>query len=223
MEHPSYEMRRRQLLARLVRQKNGAVVDAMEALEGGKRLFSYGVSLPTLKTIVRSYPADNDFADYLFHTDVRELKLAAVYLADGPGMTAGRMEAWKSAFVTFEIAVNCASALFWQSPDAYATAVRWLEADPDPVTVRAAFIMLARGVANDRIAADVRSCDELLRVSANRFFPDRTTVAEGIGNLFERLVRKNGENRERIVRFLRQKEREGSAMAAALLEEVAYW
>ncbi len=223
MEQPSYEMRRQQLLSRLIRQKNGAVVDAMESLSGESGLLSYGVSLPTLKTIVLSYPKDHAFADYLFHTDIRELKLSAVYLSEGLKVTSSQMDSWKLDFVTFEIAVLCGSALFWQSPDAYETALRWISTESDAVVLRTSLIILSRLVSEGRLSSEKDRCLFLLDQISALFHREEGVILMGLSSLLEWLVRKNGSNRELINCFLQSRSSTGSSLADSLLEEISYW
>lgn len=72
-----------ELLGRLRREMNGAVADSMR-VRGRPYGLNYGVSLPTIRAIARSCPPDHAFARYLFLQDVRELRLAALTLAE-PG------------------------------------------------------------------------------------------------------------------------------------------
>lgn len=69
------------LLGALRREMNGAVADAMHYY--GKRYgLNYGVSLPTIRTIASEQPTNNSLALYLYKQDVRELRLAALHIAD---------------------------------------------------------------------------------------------------------------------------------------------
>ena len=83
------------LLAAFRRERNGAVADAMRPY-GAPRGLNYGVSLPTLRRIVAAEATDDDLARYLWQQDVRELRLAALHLADAAQLADGGADLWLS-------------------------------------------------------------------------------------------------------------------------------
>lgn len=105
---------RQTLLARLKREKNGAVVGAVDSLVT-KNLFSYGVSLPTIKSIVGPYKGNHDLALNLFQSNIRELKLAAIYIDSHSELTMCQVKEWSSSLSTLELFENVTFALFSKS------------------------------------------------------------------------------------------------------------
>lgn len=81
------------LLGRLGKEMNGAVVEAMEHA-GVKGVMNYGVSIPTIRQIARTEAIDHPFARFLYQQQVRELRMAALHIADPEAMTVGELPAW---------------------------------------------------------------------------------------------------------------------------------
>ena len=98
------------LLGELRRERNGAVADAMCLCDKPYGL-NYGVSLPTLRRIARAETPDHDFARYLYVQDVRELRLAALYVAQPERVTADEAAFWAAGIVNSEVAEEASFAL----------------------------------------------------------------------------------------------------------------
>ncbi|WP_302250323.1 DNA alkylation repair protein [uncultured Alistipes sp.] len=98
------------LLGELRRERNGAVADAM-CLCGKPYGLNYGVSLPTLRRIARAEMPDHDFARYLYVQDVRELRLAALYIAQPERVTMDEADFWAAGIINSEVAEEASFAL----------------------------------------------------------------------------------------------------------------
>ncbi len=81
------------LLGELRREMNGAVAESMRRGEGGYGL-NYGVSIPTIRAIAGRQGADHDFARFLYRQDVRELRMAALTIADPHCVTPDDFGEW---------------------------------------------------------------------------------------------------------------------------------
>lgn len=119
---------RKQLLTRLKREKNGAVVDAVDALVE-KTLFSYGVSLPTIKTVVLEHKNNHDLALNLFQSNIRELKLSAIYIANPEKVNMELVKEWSETLTTLELVENVTFALFSKCDIADDIIKYWSEQD----------------------------------------------------------------------------------------------
>jgi 3-methyladenine DNA glycosylase AlkD len=98
------------LLTSLRRETNGAVVADME----GRGLYyqrNYGVSGHTVRTAARALAPNHGFAKYLWNQPVRELKLAAVSVADPSEITFDEVKFWLEGVENVELAENVASYL----------------------------------------------------------------------------------------------------------------
>ena len=98
------------LLGRMRKQMNGAVADAMYYY-GARYGLNYGVSLPTVRDIASQEGKDHDLALYLYKQQVRELRLAALHIADPQRMTAEQASAWAEGIINSEVAEEMAFAL----------------------------------------------------------------------------------------------------------------
>lgn len=117
------------LLGELRRERNGAVADAM-CLCGKPYGLNYGVSLPTLRRIARAETPDHDFARYLYVQDVRELRLAALYIAQPERVTADEAEFWAAGIVNSEVAEEASFALLSRVGVLPAIFESWMAASP---------------------------------------------------------------------------------------------
>lgn len=104
-----------QLLGALRRERNGAVADSMRYY-GTPYGLNYGVSLPTVRTLARAQTTDHAFARYLYAQDVRELKLAACWIADPTAVDAAEGVFWADGLLNSELAEELAFALLSRAP-----------------------------------------------------------------------------------------------------------
>ena len=130
------------ILRRLKPEMHGAVVEAMES-RGIKYGLNYGVAVPVIRQVAREYAPDPGLAAYLFRQDVRELKLAAIYIDDPKELSGHRMEAWASAMPADEIMEHAAMNLFYAAPDAGQVIPKWLKGD-DRMHWKGALHMIGR-------------------------------------------------------------------------------
>lgn len=117
------------LLGELRRERNGAVADAM-CLCGKPYGLNYGVSLPTLRRIARAETPDHDFARYLYVQDVRELRLAALYIAQPERVTMDEAAFWAAGIINSEVAEEASFALLSRVGVLPAIFESWMAASP---------------------------------------------------------------------------------------------
>lgn len=129
------------LLGELRREMNGAVSDSMRYF-GTRYGLNYGVSLPTIRTIASKEPANNDLALYLLKQDVRELRLAALHIAE-PSHFEESKELWQRGITTSEIAEEMAFALL-SKISAFDDIYKEWSASTDELIVYAALMAAAR-------------------------------------------------------------------------------
>ena len=110
-----YTSRMAALLGRFRRERNGVVADTMQYW-GKAYGLNYGVSLPTIRAVARAERPDSDFARFLYRQDVRELKLAAFWIADPVQVTSVEFSDWGEGIANSEMAEECAFALMSRSP-----------------------------------------------------------------------------------------------------------
>ncbi len=98
------------LLGRMRKQMNGAVADAMYYY-GQTYGLNYGVSLPTVREIASTEGKDHELAKYLFKQQVRELRLAAMHIANPALFSLEEAMTWADGVINSELAEEMAFAL----------------------------------------------------------------------------------------------------------------
>lgn len=98
------------LLGAMRKQMNGAVADAMYYY-GENYGLNYGVSLPTVRQIARQVTPDHSLAIYLYKQQVRELRLAALHIAQPEVITMQEIEFWAEGVINSEVAEEMAFTL----------------------------------------------------------------------------------------------------------------
>lgn len=121
---------KKEIFAELRRDTNGAVVGTMFEMIGREQYINYGVTLPTIKKVARDYCPNHLLAMELFTSQIREMKLCAVYVDTPSDVTSEQMELWSDAFNSVELMEHCCSMLFYGADDALAVAERWLRKFP---------------------------------------------------------------------------------------------
>ncbi|MFR9651774.1 MAG: DNA alkylation repair enzyme [Rikenellaceae bacterium] len=97
------------LLGELRRELHGAVVESM-CYYGDKYGLNYGVSLHTIRKIAKGEGVDHKLATLLYRQDVRELKLAALWIAE-PQRVEQERDFWVGGILNSEMAEEAAFAL----------------------------------------------------------------------------------------------------------------
>lgn len=131
------------LLVRLRREMNGAVVADMES-RGLHYRRNYGVSLHTVRQAAREFAPDHDFAKYLWQQPIRELKLAAVAVADPGAVTTEELSFWFGGVENSELAENLASFLLARTIHVKCILETFRNAD-NPYVIYAALLTAVRG------------------------------------------------------------------------------
>ncbi len=177
------------LLAKMRRQMNGQLSESLQnALPRAERYgLNFGVSLPTLRQIARGAGHDHAFARFLYRQDVRELRLAALWIADPALLTADELPCWVFSPMPSEQIEEAAFALLSRVPasgDSVAGVVGalagWLT-DADSARRYAAALALAR-----RDDCPAALLDAVL--AAVETYPDDCRFAMGASALLARLA-----------------------------------
>ncbi len=146
------------LLFRLRKDTNGAVVADMED-RGVHYVRSYGVSQHTVRSVAKEFAPDHGFAKYLWEQPIRELKLAAVIIAEPEQITIEELKFWLSGADNNELAENLASFLLARTQ----ITDRILELygqSPNLTEQYAAILSAARGNPGCISAKDAITCAE---------------------------------------------------------------
>lgn len=162
--------------ARLYRCRNGMTVDTMTRMEGaGKgRLLNYGTSLADIRLIASRYAPCQPLADTLFESNVRDHRLAAVYIADPTAFDRDKAQRWMRNCRTVEIA-DCAAQALLSKVTGIVEAASPLIAE-DVLTSHAALMSVARAASSHHVTP--RKAAELLSlIEPVRERCDHTTLS----------------------------------------------
>lgn len=124
MEHSS---RMAALLCELRRERNGAAADAM-SFRGSACGLNLGVSIPAIRSVASAFAGGHDFAMHLYKEDVRELRIAALWLADAECVDESGFDFWADGIINSEIAEQAAMSLLAHVKCADALLGRWCAA-----------------------------------------------------------------------------------------------
>lgn len=200
-----------QMLAAVRRERNGAVADAMRYY-GKPYGLNYGVSLPTLRSFAKAEGTDHAFARFLYEQDVRELRLAAYWIADPAMLDAAEAEFWGRGIFNSEMASEIAFALLGRTERIGKIFEAWTQEEQPVLRCYAALMGASRNplLTADRLPA-------VARIVRDR--PDDRLAAQGVVALLDALCN-NKENRETVVRFLGSLD--ASPSADSIREEMAW-
>jgi 3-methyladenine DNA glycosylase AlkD len=157
-----YARMARGLLAALRREMNGAVVADMES-RGLHYPRNYGVSQHTVRTAAQQLAPNHDFAKYLWKQSVRELKLAAVTIADPCTITMNEIEFWLNEVKNVELAENLASYLLSRTAHVMQIADTYVDSD-NPLWVYTAILTIVKGYIADMAASQAIGLIERLKI-----------------------------------------------------------
>lgn len=98
------------LLGELRRDRNGMAADAMCSY-GGQYGVNYGVAAHTIRDRAKAEGKDHAFAEYLYRQDVRELRIAGLWIAEADKIKPADFHFWAAGIINSEIAEQAAMAL----------------------------------------------------------------------------------------------------------------
>ena len=160
------------LLGAMRKQMNGAVADAMYYY-GANYGLNYGVSLPTVRQIAKDTEQDHDLALYLYKQQVRELRLAALYVAEAEKITMEELPTWAEGVINSEVAEEMAFALLPRTTILSQIFAAWSQSDNEFLAYAALMAAARSNIARDTDA--ILSTPDIL----NRFASSRI-IAQGV-------------------------------------------
>ncbi len=204
------------LLGRMRRERNGVVADTMRCY-GRPCSLNYGVSLPTIRQIAKEEQTDSAYARYLWQQDVRELRLAALHIADPEKLSSDESVFWADGIINEELAEEAAFALFHRSTCFYELFERWIT-DSRPLLRYAVLMAAARTtqlsvtwIASVLGTLSAEGCEDkaVLRM-----------MIRGVVAVLVAIGEQNEENREAVCRAVGSL---GSSPAAESIHEELAW
>ena len=168
------------LLLRFIKERNGAVVENMERA-GIRYARSYGVSTATIREVAARYAPDDGMARILYRRPVRELQLAALFIADPETLTLEDLPFWAEGVINSEVAEYLAFALLGRSKIVWEVFTLWWPMEERPLLRYCALMTVARslvlngdtarwhaGQISEAVDEALKSDDSLLRSAGER-------------------------------------------------------
>lgn len=208
------------LMAEILRslrvEMNGAVVGAMED-RGLIYQLNYGVSLPTIRNIAKRYAPNHKLAKLLYQQQIRELQIAAIYIAEPNLVTAETAQFWVKGVTNNEIAENIGSALIGDSINCEEVVEVWLRSDNSDI-LYSALIALSKAIKQgciSEVSKYIEVCGEMAKNS-------NKSVWRGVELLLVAIATQSTENRELVTTLLKQITTSELNSAQYLCEEVSW-
>jgi 3-methyladenine DNA glycosylase AlkD len=117
---------------------------------------TYGVSIPSLRKMVKEIGMDHELALKLWDSKIHEARILAILasLIDDPEMvTEEQMEKWAKDLDSWDVCDLCCGNLFDKTEYAYKKAVEWSSREEEFVK-RAGFVLMATLAVHDKKARD---------------------------------------------------------------------
>ncbi|GHV01285.1 hypothetical protein FACS1894159_08850 [Bacteroidia bacterium] len=165
------------LLGLLRREMNGAVADSMTA-RGVVYGVNYGVSAAAIRRIAAGFAPDHQLAMELYRSDVRELIIASLFIADPRMVDLEQFSFWEEGVTGSEEAEYLAFALMARTSLVWEAFMRWSESEQMLLRYLAAMTLLrALALQSDTsrwdmarigafVASSAASSDRMLQTAA---------------------------------------------------------
>ncbi|MDR3226974.1 MAG: DNA alkylation repair protein, partial [Prevotellaceae bacterium] len=146
-----------EILAKIVRYKNGVVVDSMRN-SGIIYEINYGVPVVDIKRIAEQYFPNHKLAEQLFFCSERELKIAAVFIDNPIEINIEQIDKWRKLFVNTEITEKVCCHLFCKTPFAATKINEWIKSD-NKFILQAAWNLFSKQTDVDFIKTFLQNAD----------------------------------------------------------------
>ena len=160
------------LLGLMRKQMNGAVADSMYYY-GSRYGLNYGVSLPTVRQIASTEERDHALARYLYKQQVRELRLAALHIAEPEQMTIDEADFWAEGVINSEVAEEMAFALLSHTPALAAIFDKWASSGNEYLTYAALMAASRSDLAHTEKC--IGACTDAVAA-----YPSSRIIAQGV-------------------------------------------
>ena len=200
------------LLGAMRKQMNGAVADAM-FYYGDNYGLNYGVSLPTVRQIACEQTADHELALYLYKQQVRELRLAALHIAEPERITVQELPTWAEGVINSEVAEEMAFALLPRTTILKDIFDKWSRSDNEFLAYSA--LMAA---ARSESSLD-ESILHTLPAIVERFASSRI-IAQGVVAMLATAYERNADTKSAIQEIL---DKMGNGSAAEYIKDEISW
>jgi len=114
---------------------------------------TYGISIPTLRTLAKEIGRDHSIAQQLWASGIHEARILASMIDDPKLVAEKQMERWVKDFDSWDVCDQCCGNLFDKTPFAYQKAMEWSGKKKEFIK-RAGFALMAWLAVHDKKAGD---------------------------------------------------------------------
>ncbi|MFZ9954616.1 MAG: DNA alkylation repair protein [Flavobacteriales bacterium] len=120
---------------------------------GIKAKKALGLRIPQLRAYAKKYKNNHELALQLWQSDIHEVKILAIFIADPKQVTEELMEEWIKDFYSWDIVDGACASLFCKHPLAYIKAEEWTQREPE-FEKRTGYSLMCYLAVHDKKAKD---------------------------------------------------------------------
>lgn len=209
------------MLAWLERNGTQRNVDGM-ARFGIRSPKVFGVSMATMRPLIKKLGRDHALAQALWATGWHEARILASFVDEPARVTPAQMDRWTRAFDNWAVCDSVCLHLFVRVPGAWTKAREWSRRDEEFVK-RAGFALMASLAVHDKAAADAAFV-RLLPVIERAAGDERNFVKKAVNWALRQIGKRNiALNRAAVAvatRLIKRKERSARWVGTDALREL---
>jgi len=114
---------------------------------------TYGVSIPSLRTIAKETGGNHELAQRLWLSNIHEARILVSMIDEPEAVAERQMEEWVKGFDSWDVCDQCCSNLFDKTEFTHRKAAEWSTREEEFVK-RAGFVLMATLAVHDKKAAD---------------------------------------------------------------------
>jgi 3-methyladenine DNA glycosylase AlkD len=150
---------------------------------------AFGVSMATMRPLVKRLGRNHDLAEALWQTGWHEARILASFIDEPARVTPAQMDRWARDFNNWAVCDSVCLHLFNRTPHAWKKVAQWSRRKPEFIK-RAAFALIAGLTVHDRTAADGRFVG-LLPIIERGAADDRNYVKKAVSWALRQVGKRN--------------------------------
>jgi 3-methyladenine DNA glycosylase AlkD len=150
---------------------------------------TYGIPIPTLRSIAKAIGNDHKLASQLWKSGIHEARILASMIEIPERVTSRQMNLWAKDFDSWDICDQCCSNLFDKTAHANKKVVEWSSRKEEFVK-RAGFALIAALAVHDKTASD-RQFIKFLKIIEEQSDDERNFVKKSVNWALRQIGKRN--------------------------------
>jgi 3-methyladenine DNA glycosylase AlkD len=150
---------------------------------------TYGVSIPTLRTMAKTIGQNHNLAQQLWKSGIHEAQILASIIDNPAEVTPEQMERWVKDFNSWDTCDQCNNNLFRKTKFAHQKAIEWSSRKEEFVK-RAGFALMASLAQHNKKAPD-KQFQEFLPIIKREAEDDRNFVKKAVNWALRQIGKRN--------------------------------